>query len=760
MRSVITAVMSASGRPAEAVQWLSAARDFSSDDPVLRFADPRWGSLDAKLLHALMNGLPAALKRKAELATEQAIRVGRQPSGLRVLCMIHEYYKPRGPVGEMMAIEKLMQLQLRGSDVHALAVFLNEWDHVEPLVRSDCGGMTRTTLFLRNVKLVRELAPYIVNLEMSCPESHPDFLPRLRECCERLIYRERCDSARMEAFGRNSTALPIVENNLQEPAECAMPVATATDSRDNQKNSNKVKAKKAGKGKAGGKGPGDRPVRPLKCHFWYYTGACPKPNGECKFTHEPADRDAAKADLLKAKSTTQMAVTTTSAEGDRDPVPQTSSWIVDSGASLHVVSMDTLQLHPEWPQRELARPVIVKTANGTVKCTTVADVKLPELGGLCFEALVLRDSPNAISAGLLAQATGLSLVLSGGQLGAQLIDRNGDSRAASKLEMIHNVPILTAPATVDMPDEMPPRARPTAAKGGGTDPLSREHLLLHMPRLANCDGCRLAKVRSSHARRCDDDHSYVGAKTFGDLVTLDHLVPSKYELGESGEKVALVVLDLATRFCGVYADRDKSVDTVLARLRHFYGDHSAVKLYSDGANELRLAAARLRAVHETSTPYRPKSNGVIERQVQTVVQAARTLLHHSGVPIELWTYAVSYVALAMNAIDVGGDSPWKRRFGEHCLIPMRPFGCLCSFRRCAERTVMRKFDHRGDHGVLLGYVLQPGCVWKGDFVVASLESFARESRVEVHTLREVEFGEAEVFPPARARGHMMEKSFT
>ena len=330
----------------------------------------------------------------------------------------------------------------------------------------------------------------------------------------------------------------------------------------------------------------------------------------------------------------------------------------------------------------------------------------------------------------------------------------------ANLDVVRNVPILTAPAMVmagESADAGQCSGLPDAAQAVGPK-LSREHLLLHLPRRGDCEGCRLAKVKAAQARRMTaEDSAAAAADNFGDLITLDHLVPSKHELPDSGERFALVLLDLATRFSAVYCDSNRSAETVLARIGHFMGSMNPVKIHSDCAGELRLAATRARALHQTSAPYRPRSNGIVERHVQTVTQAARVLLQHAGLPLTLWPYAVQFAAVALNAKEDGGMSPWRRRFGEPCAIPLRPFGCLCSFRKCADKTKLTKFEGRGEHGILLGYHFQPGWKWNREMVVASLPSVCQDRVLEVHRLLEVEFPDDDLFPLARARDQAMER---
>ncbi|GJS28492.1 retrovirus-related pol polyprotein from transposon TNT 1-94 [Tanacetum coccineum] len=45
--------------------------------------------------------------------------------------------------------------------------------------------------------------------------------------------------------------------------------------------------------------------------------------------------------------------------------------------------------------------------------------------------------------------------------------------------------------------------------------------------------------------------------------------------------------------------------------------------------------------HQTSTPRTPKQNGIVERQNRTLVEAARTMLSASKLPLSFWAEAVT-----------------------------------------------------------------------------------------------------------------------
>jgi len=58
------------------------------------------------------------------------------------------------------------------------------------------------------------------------------------------------------------------------------------------------------------------------------------------------------------------------------------------------------------------------------------------------------------------------------------------------------------------------------------------------------------------------------------------------------------------------------------------------------SNEFQTLLVKNQIKHETSAPYSPHQNGTAERSWRTLFEMARSLLLESGLPKNLWTYAV------------------------------------------------------------------------------------------------------------------------
>ena len=126
-------------------------------------------------------------------------------------------------------------------------------------------------------------------------------------------------------------------------------------------------------------------------------------------------------------------------------------------------------------------------------------------------------------------------------------------------------------------------------------------------------------------------------------------------------------LDMGTGFRQAMTAADKTASSTAAALVNFLGDVLPKKVYSDGSLEIKAAVAALQGgegatPHATSTPYRPQSNGSIERCIGVMVQHVRAVLHKSGLPRSFWALACRHWCTSANACgkSTGDVSPWEK----------------------------------------------------------------------------------------------------
>ncbi|GJT38115.1 putative ribonuclease H-like domain-containing protein [Tanacetum coccineum] len=101
----------------------------------------------------------------------------------------------------------------------------------------------------------------------------------------------------------------------------------------------------------------------------------------------------------------------------------------------------------------------------------------------------------------------------------------------------------------------------------------------------------------------------------------------------------------------------------------------------------------------------PQQNEVAERKNRTLIEAVRTMLADSLLPIPFWAEAVNTACYVQNRVLVTkphNKTPYELLIGRPPIISfMRPFGCPVSIFNTLDH--LGKFDENADEGVLVGY---------------------------------------------------------
>ncbi|GJV78341.1 putative ribonuclease H-like domain-containing protein [Tanacetum coccineum] len=108
---------------------------------------------------------------------------------------------------------------------------------------------------------------------------------------------------------------------------------------------------------------------------------------------------------------------------------------------------------------------------------------------------------------------------------------------------------------------------------------------------------------------------------------------------------------------------------------------------------------------EFSVVRTPQQNGVAERKNRTLIEAARTMLADSLLPIPFWAEAINTACYVLNRVLVTkpqNKTPYEILIGKSPSISfMRPFGCPLTILDTLDS--LGKFDGKSDEGYLLGY---------------------------------------------------------
>jgi hypothetical protein len=112
--------------------------------------------------------------------------------------------------------------------------------------------------------------------------------------------------------------------------------------------------------------------------------------------------------------------------------------------------------------------------------------------------------------------------------------------------------------------------------------------------------------------------------------------------------------------------------------------------------------------HNTTMPYSPQQNGVVEWRNQMIVEMARCLLKSMGVPPRFWGEAVKTAVYILNRTptkSLSGMTPHEAWFGRKPGIKhLRTFGCVDYAKKAG--LGISKLTNRSTPGVFFGY--EPG----------------------------------------------------
>nr|GEU31708.1 ribonuclease H-like domain-containing protein [Tanacetum cinerariifolium] len=108
---------------------------------------------------------------------------------------------------------------------------------------------------------------------------------------------------------------------------------------------------------------------------------------------------------------------------------------------------------------------------------------------------------------------------------------------------------------------------------------------------------------------------------------------------------------------------------------------------------------------EYSNPRTPQQNGVAERKNKTLIEAARTMLADSKLPIMFWTEAVKTACYVLNRVSVTSPhnkTPYALLTGNISSVShFKPFGCHVTILNISDH--LGKFDGKADEGYIVGY---------------------------------------------------------
>ena len=210
---------------------------------------------------------------------------------------------------------------------------------------------------------------------------------------------------------------------------------------------------------------------------------------------------------------------------------------------------------------------------------------------------------------------------------------------------------------------------------------------------------------------------------------MDHIIARDLKDHDlDGERVALVVKDVYSKFRYIYPAEAKDTKSCISSFKPFLKVEDKIgTIYSDNAPELTAAARSLKARLVTSRAYVNENKSVIEREMRTILEGTRANLEQAGTGVKLWPLAAQHHAMAPNSTDRFDSKsiPWEDRFGEAFDGLKVPFGAKVLYWNNPKQNITgeSKFSATGVDGVFLGYRIQPGFNWRKEYLVAPLKGF-------------------------------------
>ena len=236
---------------------------------------------------------------------------------------------------------------------------------------------------------------------------------------------------------------------------------------------------------------------------------------------------------------------------------------------------------------------------------------------------------------------------------------------------------------------------------------------------------------------------------FADAITADHKILNEDDESRMNDRVALIIVDRYTRWMQGFAAQSKEHSEIVRDLQRFLGPQTKPKhVYTDNSKEFITAMKQLNWTHDTSTPHRPQTNGVVERAVRVIKEGTTCSLVQSGLADKWWPEAMHCFCFLRNVSVVmeTGKTAYQERFASDFTGPLIPFGAAVHYDPITDkdRKRTRAFGDKMLTGLFLGYHQQAGGGWSGDLLLIDAEEVAAATHFsDIHIKR---FKAAEVSP--------------
>ncbi|GJX37382.1 retrovirus-related pol polyprotein from transposon TNT 1-94 [Tanacetum coccineum] len=224
--------------------------------------------------------------------------------------------------------------------------------------------------------------------------------------------------------------------------------------------------------------------------------------------------------------------------------------------------------------------------------------------------------------------------------------------------------------------------------------LSKKDIVIGLPKLKYvkdhlCSSCEVSKAKRSSFK----SKTVPSSKGRLNLLHMDLCGPMRVA-SINGKKYILVIVDDYSRYTWTLflRSKDETPEVLKDFLTMIQRNLQApvISVRTDRGTEflnktLNAFFKEEGIEHQTSTPRTPEQNGVVERRNRTLVEAARTMLSASKLPLFFWAEAIATACYTQNRSII---IPTHEKTAYHIINDRKPsikhlhiFGCTCYLTR-------------------------------------------------------------------------------
>jgi transposase InsO family protein len=421
----------------------------------------------------------------------------------------------------------------------------------------------------------------------------------------------------------------------------------------------------------------------------------------------------------------------------RDAVGQSEEWLIDSGASVHIVNDYTLLQNPTVYSEP--RPLQLATEGIQSAITATGSVCIVNSEG---KPLWLHNVQYVSNAN-----TNLISVSSGIRDGIKFIPREdtgaycamqGPADWECRLHEKHGLYFLrgvypTRMAVVAQICTVPERAQEKKSEGKhscrlirlwherlghpgktASERLTREDLCQGIPvSLIPCPSCETHCDPCVRGKQCRESFPPSNKKSPAVLHRLHADTVAVPTPGDDGERYFITLLDEHSNFvCAIPISSKVNVAAHMIEEIRRWERETGNKVHTirtdrvtEFLNKTFLAFCAENGIHtEYSAAYTPEQNGRAERMNRTLIEKARTLLLGVEATEELWVDAVLTAVHLHNLMPVTGKTktPYELFHGSAPDVSyLRKWGCLAYVKHPKHQT--SEFGAQSEPGMFVGY---------------------------------------------------------